>query len=42
MPAEKFVEHVQTTVESQLSRKLAIEFPDWYQQWLVDQKIRFN
>lgn len=42
MPAEKFVEHVRTTVESQLSRKLAIEFPDWYQQWLVDQKIRFN
>lgn len=42
MPAEKFVEHLRTTVESQLSRKLAIEFPDWYQQWLVDQKIRFN
>ncbi len=40
MPSEKFAEHLRTTVETQLSRQLALHFDDWYQQWLIDGKKR--
>ncbi|MBI4851893.1 MAG: replication initiator protein A [Acidobacteria bacterium] len=40
MSSEKFAEHLRTTVETQLSRQLALPFEEWYQQWLINGKKR--